>query len=189
MTVQVLFIQGASAGAHAADRLLADGLQRALGPAFRVHYPRLPDEQHPDNRCWKDAIAAALRDAAPAVLVAHSAGAAIVADMLAQRDASDAADLFARVRAVLLLAPPFVGEGGWSLPGFHFDALGPVASQGGPRLHLFQGSADRTVPPAHAELYARTFPRAVIHRLAGGDHQFGGFMLRVAKAVRALARA
>ena len=46
MTVDVLFIQGASAGAHAADRVLVD----ALGPAFRVHYPRLPDEQHPDSR-------------------------------------------------------------------------------------------------------------------------------------------
>ncbi len=95
----------------------------------------------------------------------------------------------AGVRGVLLLAPPFVGEGGWSLPGFHLDARRAAPPLAAPSLYLFFGSADRTVPPAHAELYARTFPRAVIHRLAGGDHQFGGFMLRIAKAVRALARA
>ena len=185
MTVDVLFIQGASAGAHAADRLLVDALAHALGPAFRVHYPRLPDEQHPDNRAWKHAIAAAVRGSGgsgASVLVAHSAGASIVADMLVQ-----GGDALTGLRGVLLLAPPFVGEGGWSLPGFHLDARQPVSPADAPSLHLFFGAADRTVPPAHAELYARVFPSAVIHRLAGGDHQFGGFMLRVAKAVRALA--
>lgn len=185
MTVDVLFIQGASAGAHAADQVLADALAYALGPTFRVHYPRLPDEQHPDNAAWKDAIAAALRGSGASLLAAHSAGAAIVADMLVERGDGVLAD----VRGVLLLAPPFVGEGGWSLPGFHLDVRRPVSPGDAPSLHLFFGSADRTVPPAHAELYARVFPGAVVHRLAGGDHQFGGFMLRVAKAVRALARA
>ena len=168
MTVDVLFIQGASAGAHAADRLLADALAQALGPAFRVHYPRLPDEQHPDNSDWKRAIAEALRRTGASVLVAHSAGAAIVADMLVQRAEAD--DIFAGVRGVLLLAPPFVGEGGWSLPGFHLDARRAAPPLAAPSLYLFFGSADRTVPPEHAALYARTFPHARLHRLAGGDH-------------------
>ncbi len=182
MTIEVLFIQGAGAGAHAADQRLADALARSLGAGHRVHFPRLPGEDDPDKSAWQDAIAAALRRTRATLLVAHSAGAAIVADMLAQR-APSLRDL----RGLLLLAPPFVGEGGWSLPGFHFDEGGPVDTRSGPPLHLFFGSADQTVPPAHAEPYARTFPRAAIHRLAGGDHQFGGFMLRVARTARALA--
>ena len=185
MTVELLFVQGGGAGAHVADRLLADGLTRALGVGFRVHFPAMPDEADPDPALWKTAIADALARTRAAVLVAHSAGAAIVADMLAQCDQAP----FEAVRGVLLLAPPYVGEGGWSLPGFHLDdPISPPTAVEPPLLLLF-GSADQTVPLDHAALYAGRFPRASIHRLGGGDHQFGGFMPRVAKAVRALLHA
>jgi fermentation-respiration switch protein FrsA (DUF1100 family) len=90
---------------------------------------------------------------------------------------------------VFLLAPPFVGESGWKLDGFHLDRPVDAQAPGGLPLHLYFGSADQTVPPSHADLYAAAFPAATIHRLAGCDHQFGGFMARVARDVQALARA
>ena len=182
--VDVLFIQGASDGAHEADRALADALGGVLGHGFRVHFPRMPHEEAPDNDVWKCAISTALRRTPAAFLVAHSAGAAIVADMLAQ-GAADAATL-TRLRGLFLLAPPFVGEGGWTLDGFHLDRPVEIEALAGLPLHLYFGSADTTVPPAHADSYARLFPGAAIHRLPGCGHPFEG---RIARDVLALARA
>lgn len=177
--VEVLFVQGASAGAHDADQVLADALAAALGVGLRLHFPRMPDEEAPDNDVWKQWISTELDRGTAIFLVAHSAGAAIVADMLAQ----GLADRATAMRGAFLLAPPFVGRGGWQLDGFHLDR--PVATGPLP-MHLYFGLADQTVPPAHAELYATVFPDATIHRLAGCDHQFGGFMARVAKDVLAV---
>jgi len=183
--IDVLFIQGAGAGAHEADGILAGALGQALGPGFRVHFPQLPNEGDPANDVWEHAISTALLDTHASILVAHSAGAAIVADMLAQR----VADELAHLRGLFLLAPPFVGEGGWKLDGFHLDRVVDRGTLGELRLQLYFGLADTTVPPAHAELYAKTFPDAAIQRLPGCDHQFGGFMPRVARDVQALAHA
>ncbi len=183
--IDVLFIQGASDGAHAADRALADALGRALGDGFRVHFPHMPHEEAPDNDVWRRAISTALRKAAATFLVAHSAGAAIVADMLARGGAEGAA--MATLRGLFLLAPPFVGDGGWRLDGFRMDEPVRPEALAGVQLQLYFGSADTTVPQAHADLYARLFPGVAIHRLPGCGHQFEGCMARVASDLRALA--
>ena len=86
--VDLLFIQGASTGAHEADRVLAEALGRALAPDFRVHFPRMPDEGAPDNDVWRRKISTALQRTRPTFLVAHSTGAAIAADMRARGDAA-----------------------------------------------------------------------------------------------------
>jgi hypothetical protein len=184
--VDLLFIQGAGAGAHEADRELAEALGHALGSDFRVHFPRLPDEGAPDNDVWRREISTALRRTHATFLVAHSAGAAVTADMLAQ---GDAAAGLRRLRAMLLLAPPFVGPGGWQLEGFHLDQPPAGDTLAGLPLHLYFGLADTTVPPSHADLYARVFRDAAIHRLPGCGHQFEGWMAHVARDLRALARA
>ena len=72
--VDVLFIQGAGRGAHAADRAVSDALGRALGDGYRVHFPHMPAEDAPDNDVWKRAISTALRRTRSTFLVAHSAG-------------------------------------------------------------------------------------------------------------------
>ncbi len=184
--VDLLFIQGAGAGAHKADRVLADALGHALAPDFRVHFPRMPNEGAPDNDVWRRRISTELRRTGATFLVAHSAGAAITADMLVQGD--DKAAL-GQLRALVLLAPPFVGPGGWQLEGFHFDQPPSADATIRPPLHLYFGLADTTVPPSHAGLYARFFRDAAIHRLPGCGHQFEGWMAHVARDLRALARA
>jgi hypothetical protein len=183
--VDLLFIQGASAGAHEADRVLSDALSQALGPDFRVHFPHMPDEAAPDNDVWKRRISTTLRHGRATFLVAHSAGAALVADMLVDRPP----DELARLRGMFLLAPPFVGLGGWQLEGFHLDRPVDRERLRAMPLQLYFGLADTTVPPAHAELYAALFPGAAMHRLPGCGHQFEGFMPAVARDVLALARA
>ena len=185
--IALLFIQGASAGAHEADRVLAEALGHALAPDFRVHFPRMPDEDAPDNDVWRRAISTALQRTRATFLVAHSAGAAIAADMLTR--GGDEAATLAALSGVFLLAPPFVGKGGWKLDGFRLDEpVAPEALASLP-LHLYFGSADTTVPSAHADLYARLFHGAAIHRVPGCGHQFEGWMAHIARDVQALARA
>lgn len=182
-TTAVLFIQGAGKGAHSEDRVLADALQQALGERFLVVFPPLPNEADPDTDVWKHAIAEEARRARAAVLVAHSAGAANVADLLAEgRYRTDLPPL----RGLFLLAPPFIGPGGWEFEGFHFDAPVAAASLGGLPVHFYFGSADATVPAAHADLYRRVFPDARLRILPGCDHQFTGQLPIVARDVRAV---
>ena len=179
--VAVLFVQGAGAHAHDADRALADTLAQELGDRFQVVFPRLPGEADPDTEAWKRAIAAEAHRAGAAIVVAHSAGAANVADLMAEgRYGRD----MPRLRGLFLLAPPFVGPGGWALEGFHLDHATSRQSLDGLPLHLYFGSADATVPPAHATLYAAVFPDAAIHRLRDCDHQFAGHLGRVAHDIR-----
>ena len=176
----ILFVQGAGENAHAVDRALADALAAELGDGFQVVFPRLPGEADPDAATWNRAIATEARRACAVVVVAHSAGAANVADMLAEGRRGE----LPGVRGMFLLAPPFIGPGGWALEGFHLDHATSRQALGGLPLHLYFGSDDQTVPPAHAALYEKVFPDATFHRLKACDHQFAGHLGRLAQDIR-----
>ncbi len=53
MKKYVLFIHGAGQGAYEADRLLATSLQNALGPAYDLHYPKMPEDDSATYGDWK----------------------------------------------------------------------------------------------------------------------------------------
>ncbi len=184
--VTVLFVQGAGEHAHAADQPLADSLARELGSGFRVVFPQLPGEDDPDAATWKHAIADAARRAGASVVVAHSAGAANTADLLAE--GGYGTDL-PRLDGLFLLAPPFIGPGGWPLKGFHFDHATSRQALDGLSLHFYFGAADTTVPATHADLYAPMFPDATFHRLPRCDHQFAGHVAHIASDIRRVAAA
>jgi pimeloyl-ACP methyl ester carboxylesterase len=50
-------------------------------------------------------------------------------------------------------------------------------------VHVFHGLQDKTVPPSHADLYARAISQAQLHRLPGRDHQLGNDLTDVANAI------
>ncbi|AGL17895.1 alpha/beta hydrolase [Actinoplanes sp. N902-109] len=179
--ISILFVQGGGAGTHDDwDNHLVDSLGRALGAGYEIQYPRLPDEGDPQYAGWSTFLRAELA-ALPgtAVLVAHSTGAAILAGTLAQHPPPQ------RWGAVVLIAAPFVGPGGWPSAEFTLPAdLGAKLPAGTP-VHIFHGLADETVPPSHADLYARAVPQARVHRLPGRDHQLTNDLTEVAAAIRA----
>ena len=182
MTRQVLFVQGGGDGTHDEwDDKLVDSLRRRLGDGSDVRYPRMPDEGDPSASTWVPVIRQEIASLdVGAVLVGHSVGATILVHAL--EDHTPPRPL----AAIVLLAAPFVGSGGW--PGDEFelsDDLGDRLPRGVP-VHLFYGSADDTVPPAHAELYARAIAQAQVHLLAGRDHQLGNDLGVVADVIRAL---
>lgn len=178
---QVLFVQGGGAGVHDDwdARLVAD-LERALGAGYEVRYPRMPQEDDPGFATWSAAIGgevAALDDGA--VLVGHSVGGTILVGTVAEAASKPS------VRAIVLIAAPFVGPGGWPSSEFEFPSDLGSRLPGGASVHLFHGSADEAVPPAHVDLYARAIPGAHVHRLPGRDHQLGDDLSEVAAAIMA----
>jgi pimeloyl-ACP methyl ester carboxylesterase len=179
---QILFIQGGGEGTHDEwDNKLVDSLRSELGAGFEVRYPRMPGEADPSAATWVPAIRqaiAALGDGA--VLVGHSVGATILVHTLVDKPPAR------RLGAIVLLAAPFVGTGGW--PGDEFELrsdLGARLPTGVP-IHVFHGLDDDTAPPAHADLFAHAIPQAQLHLLRGRDHQLGNDLGDVAKLIRAL---
>jgi predicted alpha/beta hydrolase family esterase len=179
-TRQILFIQGGGAGVHDEwdDKLVAS-LRRELGSDYEVRYPRMPDEGDPSYARWSAAIRremAALDDGA--VVAGHSVGATVLVNALAERPPEKG------LGAIVLIAAPFVGEGGWPT-----DEFEPASDLGaslppGVQVHVFHGLRDETAPPSHAGLYALAIPQAQVHQLSGRDHQLNNDLSEVAEAIR-----
>jgi pimeloyl-ACP methyl ester carboxylesterase len=177
---KVLFIQGGGDGTHDDwdDKLVA-GLRRELGDGYEIRYPRMPAEDDPSAAAWSPAISeaiSALEDGA--IVVGHSVGGTLLIQTLVERPPD------VTLSAIVLIAAPFAGEGGW--PGGEFemrDDLGANLPAGVP-VHLFHGLADDEVPPAHADLYAHAIPQAQLYRLPGRDHQLGNDLAEVATLIR-----
>ena len=178
---QVLFIQGAGADTHDAwDDKLVDSLRRELGDGREVRYPRMPNEDDPTVATWSLAIRREMADLDDgAVVVGHSVGGAILIHVFAQQPPAPT------VAAVVLIAAPFVGDGGWPADEFELpNDLGARLPRG-LAVHVVHGLGDETVPPSHADLYARAIPQARLHLLPGRDHQMGNDLREVAEVIRA----
>lgn len=176
---QILFIQGGGAGAHDEwDDKLVKSLRRELGSRYEVRYPCMPDESDPSYARWSAAIRREMTDLDEGAVVAgHSVGATILVNALAEQPPSG-------LRAIVLIAAPFVGEGGWPS-----DELEPASDLGvrlprGVLVHVFHGLQDETIPPSHADLYALAIPQAQVRQLPGRDHQLNNDLSEVAEVVR-----
>ena len=178
-TRQILLIQGGGKGVHDEwDNKLFDDLSRELGDGHEVHYPRMPAEDDPSYARWSAAIRremAALNDGA--VVAGHSVGGTIMIHAIAEQPPEQ------EFAAIVLIAAPFVGEGGW--PGDEFQLPSDLGARlpRGVRVHVFHGLDDVTAPPSHADLYARAIPQAQVHRLPGRDHQLNNDLSEVARAI------
>jgi predicted alpha/beta hydrolase family esterase len=177
MAIQVLFIQGAGANVHEAwDRKLVDSLERELGAAYHVRYPRMPKEDDPTYATWKPALLhelASLDDGA--ILVGHSVGGTMLLHVLAEQPPRF------QPGALILIAAPFIGDGGWPSDGLPARTDFGDRLPAGLRVILVHGAADETVPSAHVQRYARTIPQATVRVLADRDHQLDNDLGEVAR--------
>ena len=178
----VLFVQGAGEGVHANwDSHLVASLRRQLGPEYDVRYPQMPNETDPTMASWRPVLEeelASLR--AGAVVVGHSVGGTLLIHVLADSTPMPALD------AIVLLAAPFIGEGGWTSDeiesGADLAARLPIAVP----VLLYHGANDTIVPVEHVERYAAAIPHARVRRLAGRDHQLNNDLSEVASDIRNL---
>jgi predicted alpha/beta-fold hydrolase len=85
--MQVLFIQGGGNGGYEADEKLVRSLRKALGTAYKVHYPRmLADETVTDfGPQWLEQIGEEISAIkGPAILAGHSLGASMILKYLSE---------------------------------------------------------------------------------------------------------
>jgi predicted alpha/beta hydrolase family esterase len=166
---QVLFIQGGGEGAYEIDRKLAVSLQNALGAAYHVSYPKMPNEDDPEYRAWKAQISKEHAALGPrTILVGHSAGASVLLRYLAEEKVDNP--------GVFLIAAPYWGAENWH------------ASQLPKELPIFfyHNRDDEVIPFAHLAMYAKKLPQATIREFDAGGHQFNNDLSKVAADIASL---
>lgn len=185
MGQQILFIQGGGEGAHRADAKLVASLRRALGPRYKVIFPKMPAEEDPDYERWKPLLGKELSvlGGRPFV-VGHSLGGSFLLKYLVDEKFSRS------IAGLFLIATPFWGGAGWRYKGFERIALPDdfgekIPSETG--VFIYHSRDDETVPFAHMALYAARLPRATLRALDGGGHQLGNDLSEVAADIKSFA--
>jgi serine hydrolase len=181
----VLFIQGVGEGAHKADAMLANSLQKALGGGYDVQYPKMPEESKADMHTWIARIAEELgaHQDGSVVLVGHSmGGVALLKYLMQENPAKPIAGLF-------LLSTPSWDEDQWNfddlrLPRDLAAKLSPI-----PRIFLYHNRDDEIVPFRHLALHAAKLPSAVVREGKRGGHQFGNDLANVADDIKGVTQA
>src|SRR5258708_12498695 len=174
-TRQIRFLQGGGGGAHDEwDEKLVESLRRELGGGYEVRYPRMPHEGDPSYARWSAAIRREMADLDDGAVVAgHSVGATILVNALAEQPPGRG------LGAIVLIAAPFVGEGGW--PSDEFELTSDLGARlpPGVRVDVFHGLQDETAPPSHADLYALPIPQAQVRHLPGRDHPLNNHLTQL----------
>lgn len=179
----VLFIHGAGEGAYDEDRLLAASLQSALGAAYDVQCPQMPDEENAPYEAWKAEIETKLAALNGEVgLVGHSVGASVLLRWLSQaRSAYPIAGLF------LIAAPYWGGDEGWRYEGYEeLELPHDIAAKlsGTWPMFFYHSRDDDVVPFGHLALYAAKLPRATTRAFDGRGHQFKNGLVDVAEDIK-----
>ena len=180
MNKHVLFIHGAGEGAFEEDGLLGVSLHNALGLAYDVHYPKMPEE---DSATYADWTAPIEREFATldddVVLVGHSVGGSVLVKYLSEQQ------LDKPISSLFLLATPYWGADEfwkWDEVRLGEDVATKLASI--PRIFLYHSRDDDTVPFAHLALYAAKLSQATIREFDSRGHQFGNDLTEVAEDIR-----
>lgn len=182
MKKPVLFIHGAGEGAFEEDGLLVASLQNALGPAYDVRYPKMPEADSATYADWKAPIErelATLDD--DVILVGHSVGGSVLAKYLSEQQ------LDKPVASLFLLAAPYWGADAfwtWDEARLPEDVVAKLASI--PRVFLYGSRDDEIVPFAHLALYAAKLPQATVREFDGRGHQFGNDLAQIAEDIRSV---
>lgn len=139
----------------------------------------MPNEDELKFATWGDALEkeiGALRSGA--IVIGQSIG----ATMLTNTSAEHASAI--ELGAIVLIAAPFIGDGGWDSDEIEPRAdLGARLPKGVPVLR-YHGEKDDTAPIAHVELYAATIPQARVRKLANRDHRLDNDLSEVASDIR-----
>ena len=167
MRKPVLFIHGGGEGAYEEDRKLALSLQDALGTAYDVQVPKMPDEDRPVYEAWKVRIAEEL-DALKGelILVGHSLGGSILLKYLSEEEVEKL------VAGLFLVATPYWGVEDWEVDEYALreDFASKIPKE--TTVFLYHSRDDEVVPFSHAALYAEKLPRATVREFDDRGHQF-----------------
>jgi uncharacterized protein len=178
MRRRVLFIHGGGDGAYEEDKSLAASLQDALGAAYDVRCPKMPDEDRPVYEAWKARIAEELDALEGAViLVGHSLGGSILLKYLSEEEEEKP------IAGLFLVATPYWGIEEWEVGEYALreDFASRISKE--IAVFLYHSRDDEVVPFAHAALYAQKLPLATVRVFDGRGHQFDDDLSEVAQDI------
>jgi predicted alpha/beta hydrolase family esterase len=178
---QVLFIQGAGEGAYEEDAKLAASLQNTLGSEYHVIYPKMPDEENPEDAAWMTQIAEELASLdSTVILVGHSAGGAVLLQYLLKKNIEKP------IAGIFLISIPYWGPE--DEQGEEYTLHEGFASQlpNGVPIFLYHSRDDEWVPFAHLAIYAGRIPQATIREFDGRGHQYNNDLSEVAADIKSL---
>ena len=181
MKKQVLFVHGGGQGAYEEDEKLAASLRDALGPAYDVRYPKMPDADSPGYGAWRDRIGRELATLdGEVVLVGHSLGASVLLKYLSEGNVEKP------LAGVFLVAPPYWGVEDWEVDEYalHEDFASKLPE--GLPVFFYHSRDDESVPFAHLALYGEKLPWATVREFDGRGHQFGDDLSEVARDIEGL---
>lgn len=181
MRIQALFVHGAGQGAYEEDRKLAASLRDALGTAYDVRCPKMPDEDSPEYESWKEKIARELTALdGEVILVGHSLGASVLLKYLSEVKAEKP------VAGLFLIAPPYWGAEDWEVEEYALQESFASKLPKDLPVFFYHSRDDEWVPFAHLALYAEKLPQATIREFDGRGHQFDDDLSEVARDIKGL---
>jgi pimeloyl-ACP methyl ester carboxylesterase len=175
MSDGAIFVGHSVGAAIALDFLAGAALGRRVGAIFLVAVPFIGDGGWPSDELRPTKQLAVDLGHGRRTDVRQDLGAGLGADLGRDLGAGLGPDVGPD------LGPHLGGEPGHQLG--HELARHP---RHGVPLYLYFGGDDETVPPAHAHLFERTFPRARIAFLKGRDHQLNDDLSEVARDIKRL---
>ncbi|MGK9477995.1 alpha/beta hydrolase [Melioribacter sp. OK-6-Me] len=179
----VLFIQGGGNGGYEADSKLAASLQKKLGTAYEVHYPKmLPDESTLDfAQQWLQRIGKEISSVkSEVVLVGHSLGASMLLKFLSENK------IRKKIPGIFLIAPPFwSGDEDWVKPLKLKEDFSDKLPKEIP-IYFYHCKDDETSPFEHLKIYKNNVPWAIFREVTRGGHQFNNDLSIVAKDIKSL---
>jgi hypothetical protein len=140
-------------------------LQDNLGEEYEVYLPKMPNAQNAVYKewcIWFEKFLPLLDDGV--IFVGHSLGAVFLAKYLGEHVVEK------KIKATLLVAPPFGRDLGEPLP--QFSITGPLTSFGeqGGKISLYHSKDDPVVDFAELKHYQEQLPNAYIHIFEDRGH-------------------
>lgn len=183
MSKNVLFIHGAGDGGYEADKLLATSLRKELTPAYKVHFPKMSQDETESffGWDWPKQIGEEISSIkGEIILVGHSLGASMLLKYLSENNIKK------RIAGVFLAAPPFWGgDEDWVQPlklreDFHANLPNDVP------IFFYQCKDDEDVPFSHFNRYKQYLHGATFREIGSGGHQFDNDLAIVAADIKSL---
>jgi uncharacterized protein len=183
MSKNVLFIHGAGDGAYEADATLATSLRNELGAAYKVHFPKMSQDETESffGSQWPKQIGKEISSInGELILVGHSLGASMLLKYLSENKIKK------QIRGVFLAALPFwSGDEDWVQPLKLRDDFNSNLPKNVP-IFLYQCKDDEEVPFSHFNRYKRNLPGATFREITSGGHQFNNDFSIVATDIKSL---
>lgn len=183
MKRHILFIQGGGNNGYEADQAMVDSLKHALGDTYEVIYPKLQTENNAPDFGWPQQIGKKINDIkGDIILVGHSVGASLLLKYLSETKIQK------KISGIFLLATPFwTGDEDWEkglkLQDDFADKLPEHVA-----ISLYHNMDDEEIPFNNLASYAKKIPRANLHKLSKGGHQFNNDLQFLAKDIKMIGR-